>query len=196
MSHKAQITFCKEIRRKYRPLFINSNVIDCGSLDINGNNRWLFRRNLYNWWGINRYTGVDITLGKNVDSLGLTHEVLPALEPYLRQSWRSEVRDKPFWPIDVVISTEMLEHDKHWKRSLIAMYEILKPGGLLLITAAGIGRPEHGTNLCHPSASPSTLDYYQNISNEMFKSVLPRELFTEHLIRQNCTDFQFAGVKR
>jgi SAM-dependent methyltransferase len=165
-------------------------------LDINGNNRWLFRRNLYNWWGINRYHGVDIVMGKNVDSIGLVHEILPQLEGFFRYHWRYYETSKPFWPVDVVLSTEMLAHDHHWEKSIKAMYEILKPGGLLLITAAGTGRPEHGTRLIDPSSSPATLDYYKNITNEMFESVLPRELFTDYLIRQNYFDFQFAGIKK
>lgn len=76
------------------------------------------------------------------------------------------------------------------------MYDVLRPGGLLLITAGGDGREEHGTYLHHPSASPETLGYYRNISNEMFESVLGRELFGERVIRQARGDFHFAGVKK
>lgn len=197
MSHPAQIKFCKEIRRRYREHFIYANIIDCGSRDINGGNRWLFRRNLETWnlKGINRYTGIDIAFGKNVNVVGRAHEVLPQLQPYLQQTWKSEVRDKPFWPIDVVISTEMLEHDLYWDKSLLAMYEILRPGGLLLITAAGDGRMEHGTHMSYPDKSPETLDYYRNISNEMFTGILSETLFSEYDIRQTNGDFQFAGIK-
>lgn len=192
MSHPAQIKFIKEMRSKFRSHFRNANVIDCGSKRINGHNRPLFRRCWHNWKGMNSYTGIDISYGDNV---GKVHEVLPmiAAEPsyYLRMG----KSDKPVWPIDIVICTEMLEHDQYWRESLMMMYDVLRPGGLLIITAGGDGRPEHGTNLHHPSASPETLDYYRNISNEMFESVLGRELFGEYVIRQVDGDFQFAGVK-
>jgi hypothetical protein len=194
MSHPAQRKFCREIRRKFRSHFINSNIIDCGSLDINGNNRWLFRRNLFNWYGINSYIGIDIQLGANVDILGHTHDVLPRIMK-LPMAFMIEKKDKPIWPIEVVISTEMLEHDKHWAASIRAMYDILKPGGLLLITAGGDGRMEHGTYMSVPVDSPATLDYYRNMSNEMFESILPRKLFSEYIIRQTNGDFQFAGIK-
>ena len=195
MSHPAQRKFCKEIRRKFRSHFINANIIDCGSLDINGNNRWLFRRNLFNWKGINTYVGIDILLGANVDILGHTHDVLPRIMN-LPMAFMIQKKDKPVWPIDVVISTEMLEHDRHWEKSIRAMYDILRPGGLLLITAGGDGRPEHGTSMHVPVDSPATLDYYCNISNKMFESVLPHSHFDQYIIRQTNGDFQFAGIKK
>lgn len=195
MSHPAQVKFIKEMRSKFRSHFRNANVIDCGSKDINGSNRPLFRRCWDNWAGMNSYTGIDISYGKNVDMIGPVHEVLPMIaeDPtwYLRKGKHS----KPVWPIDIVICTEMLEHDQYWRESLRAMYDILRPGGLLLITAGGDGREEHGTNLRHPSASPETLGYYKNISNEMFEGVLGRELFGEYIIRQSKGDMQFGGVK-
>lgn len=194
MSHPAQRKFCRQIRRKFRSHFINANIIDCGSLDINGNNRWLFRRNLFNWKGINSYVGIDILLGDNVDILGHTHDVLPRIMS-LPMAFFIQKKGKPVWPIDVVISTEMLEHDRHWKKSIQAMYDILRPGGLLLITAGGDGRMEHGTSMHVPVDSPATLDYYCNISNEMFESVLPNHLFEHYIIRQTNGDFQFAGIK-
>jgi hypothetical protein len=78
------------------------------------------------------------------------------------------------------------------------MYHHLKPNGLLLITAGGDGRPEHGTINHYPGVSPGTNDYYCNISNEMFLGVLHPLLFTSFFIRQdkpNC-DFQFFGIKK
>lgn len=195
MSHPAQIKFIKEMRHKFRRHFINANIIDCGSKDINGCNRQYFRRCWSNWVGMNSYTGIDLSYGKNVDMIGPVHEVLPmiAAEPsyYLRMG----KSNKPVWPPDIVICTEMLEHDQHWKESLRAMYSVLRPGGLLLITAGGDGRKEHGTYMHHPSASPETLGYYRNISNGMFESVLGRELFSEYVIRQVKGDFQFGGIK-
>lgn len=195
MSHPAQVKFIKEMRRKFSPIFWGANVIDCGSANINGCNRPLFRRCWDNWEGMNSYTGIDIAYGKNVDIVGRCHEVLPLIASNPRE-YLVKKGKKRVWPPDIVISTEMLEHDRRWQDSLAAMYDILRPGGLLLITAGGDGRKEHGTYLHHPSASPATLDWYCNISNEMFESVLPPELFRERVIRQVKGDFQFGGVKK
>lgn len=195
MSHKAQKLFCLEIRNRFPCHFINANIIDCGSKNINGTNRWLFRRTIWNWKGMNSYTGIDISLGDNVHILGYVSQVLPKIKELPLKYLLTGKNGRPAWPINIVISTEMLEHDRYWKESLKAMYDILKPGGLMIITAAGDGRQEHGTFMCTPGASPDTLDYYQNISNEMFESVLPRYMFNEYIIRQTSGDFQFAGVK-
>jgi 2-polyprenyl-3-methyl-5-hydroxy-6-metoxy-1,4-benzoquinol methylase len=40
--------------------------------------------------------------------------------------------DKQF---DVVISADALEHDRLWKQSILKMYELVKPNGLLICTA-------------------------------------------------------------
>jgi len=71
------------------------------------------------------FTGIDIGPGLNVDIVCSAHEF---------------TSDTLF---DVVISTEMLEHNKYWHQSLRRMYDLLKPGGLLVITCAGYGRHEH-----------------------------------------------------
>lgn len=39
--HKEQINYCLSIKNKYPELF-KGKILDCGSLDINGNNRYLF----------------------------------------------------------------------------------------------------------------------------------------------------------
>lgn len=42
MAHQAQIDFCTKIKNKIPQFFSNLKVLDVGSLDINGNNRYLF----------------------------------------------------------------------------------------------------------------------------------------------------------
>jgi SAM-dependent methyltransferase len=183
MSHKEQRQFCRYVRKKNRSFFCNTNVIDVGSLDINGNNRYLFRRCCY--------TGIDIVAGKNVDRVGLAKDVLKYMQDY-------EDYHRHMKMTDVVVSTEMLEHDSTWKESLLAMYEILRPGGLLLITCAGVGRREHGTHKHSPADSPGTNNYYCNVSNEMFANVLPATLFSTYFLNQDkrqC-DLQFYGIKK
>jgi cyclopropane fatty-acyl-phospholipid synthase-like methyltransferase len=159
--------------------FWKKNVIDAGSLDINGNNKYLFCKC--------NYAGVDIVAGKNVDFVGYAHSVIPNIA----KEW-----DRKKGVVDVIISTEMLEHDQNWADSLTAMYESLNEGGLLLITCAGNGRKEHGTLNNTPSDSPGTTSYYKNISNEMFASVLRADMFDEYYLRQYNTDLQFYGIKK
>lgn len=169
MSHKAQQDFCTMVREKFPHLFTNVDVLDAGSLHVNGNNRYLFHAS--------RYVGVDIVPGPNVDHVGPVHKLLPSLGIF-----------------HTIVSTEMLEHDRHWQQSLSEMYRALPPGGLLLITCAGDGRAEHGTYHHHPADSPGTNGYYANISNEMFGSVLEPRMFREYYLRQADGDLQFYGI--
>jgi hypothetical protein len=76
------------------------------------------------------------------------------------------------------------------------MYDTLRPGGILVITCAGIGRPEHGTHESNGWCSPGTLDYYQNLSNEMFGRILKPNMFTEYYLSQTPVfDLNFYGIK-
>lgn len=52
MAHPEQVEFCTRIKNKFPDFFKNKNVLDVGSLDINGNNRYLFQNC--------SYTGVDV----------------------------------------------------------------------------------------------------------------------------------------
>ncbi len=92
VSHPEQMDFCRRISSRWPHLFQGKRVIDCGSLDINGNNRYLFS-------GC-EYTGIDIVAGANVDVVTRIHEFN---------------RGK----FDVVISTECFEHDEHFGSPLL-----------------------------------------------------------------------------
>jgi SAM-dependent methyltransferase len=168
--HKSVQRYCEAIRRRYPAFFNSKAVLDCGSLDINGNNRYLFHGGTY--------TGIDIVQGRNVDVVGRVHLYNPSRQ------------------FDVVISTEMLEHDQFFPETLAAMFRLLKPGGLLLITAAGYGRREHGTTATSPADSPLTNDYYHNITPADIVSNLPLESFTEWNISYQPHDIRFYGIKK
>ena len=115
MAHKEQIEFCKSVKDKFRDKFINANVLDCGSLDINGNNRYLFENC--------NYIGIDVGIGKNVDIVCLISEY--------------DANDSS---LDIIISTEAFEHDIHYGDSLRNIIRMLKPNGLFMFTCATIGR--------------------------------------------------------
>lgn len=168
--HKAVKIYCSRILAKFPSMFNNKDVLDCGSLDINGNNRYLFTNC--------RHTGIDIVDGKNVDVVCRLHKYITGKQ------------------FDVIISTEMLEHDSFLEKSLQRMFQLLKPGGLLLLTAAGYGREEHGTTAMHPGDSPLTHDYYKNLDPADFYKNLPLEQFSWYEISYKGTDIRFTGIKR
>lgn len=95
----------------------DKSTLEVGSLDVNGSVRSLFRGS---------YVGIDMRRGPGVDVVG-TADKLP-------------FTDDAF---DVVVTTEMLEHDPSFWLSLAEMGRVLKPGGHLLITTRGNGFFEH-----------------------------------------------------
>lgn len=173
MSHPEQREFCETVKGLFPSKFIDVTVLDVGSVDINGSNRYLFTGN-------SEYIGLDIVAGKNVDIVCRIVDFVP---------------EKQY---DVVISTEMLEHDSQWKGSVQKMYSLVKSGGLLLITCAGTGRPVHGTFEHNPQDSPATLSYYKNISAEMLMRVLNKYAFKSCQFTENkkSCDTYFWGVKK
>jgi hypothetical protein len=137
MAHPEQIEFCLRIKHRWPHLFQHKLVLDCGSLDINGNNRYLFTGG--------SYIGIDIVQGPNVNVVSRIHEIKGG-------------------PFGVVISTECLEHDEFATASIQHMIDLVSDDGLLVITCATTGRPEHGTAEHDDWASPGTLNYYRNIT--------------------------------
>lgn len=168
--HKEVRIYCESVKKRFPEKFKNKDILECGSLDINGNNRYLFEGGLY--------CGIDICEGKNVDVVSRIHLYEPQAT------------------FDVIISTEMLEHDEYYRESLKKMFSLMRPNGLLLITAAGTGRPEHGTFEHHPGDSPKTQGYYQNVTVPMIVEGLDLEAFEWFEISYHKTDIRFAGIKR
>ena|SRR5579884_1136612 len=95
--------------------FRGKKVLEIGSAYVNGSVRPIIERFCYPA----EYIGVDIQPGKGVDV------VLPA-----------ERLVDHFGPdsFDVVISTEMLEHVRDWRKVISNMKDVLKPGGYIYIS--------------------------------------------------------------
>ena len=167
--HRSVTKYIVRVKERYPASFIGKKVLEVGSLDINGSVRQFFTKC--------NYTGLDITEGPCVDVISPVHQYKPA-----------EL-------FDTIISTEMLEHDIHWKKSLKQMECLLKPGGLLLITAAGHGRAEHGTTACSPGSSPATNNYYCNVTAKMLTNALQLENFSQWDISYINNDIRFYGIK-
>jgi SAM-dependent methyltransferase len=181
MAHLQQRVFCEKIKARLPQYFMGTMAMDIGSFDINGNNQYLFDTQ-------SLYLGVDVALGRNVDI------VCPAYALGLPDS-----------TFDVIVSTECLEHDWHWAETLRNAIRMLRPGGLLLITCATTGRPEHGTRRTTPQDAPllSTVDdawadYYRNLTEEDIRAAIdiPDSFqLVEFSIGEETHDLYFFGVK-
>ncbi len=145
-----------------------ARVLDCGSLDINGSNRKYFPNS--------EYLGVDLGEGEGVDLVSPVH-LLDEVGPF-----------------DVVISTEMLEHDEFWQISVRRMIQLLKEGGLFILTCAAPGRGEHGTEKNTPQDSPFTNDHYGNVPEAEFARQTDG-YFTVSQVETKGSDLQFWGVR-
>lgn len=105
--------------------------LELGAFDLNGHARSILP-------GSVRWTRIDARPGPGVDVVALAHEA-----PEREGGW------------DLVLSTEMLEHDPYWRESLARMSSVLRPGGLLVLTWASPNRPPH-----EPDASPIPGHYH------------------------------------
>jgi SAM-dependent methyltransferase len=160
---------------------MNKRVLDVGSGDINGNNRFLFENC--------EYHGNDVIQANNVTIV-------------------SKTKDLPFADntLDTIISTECFEHDPEYKESFIKIYNMLKPDGLLCFTCASTGRPEHGTRRTSPFDSYGTIgnledmsDYYKNLTEIDLNEVLKlNELFSvwDTYYNNITKDLYFVGIKK
>lgn len=180
MSHAQQQDFCKRVKEKYPEYFLNKNVLDVGSLDINGNNRYLFDNC--------SYLGIDVGSGNNVDVVSLAHEF-----------------NSPDNYYDVVISTECFEHDMYYEKSIKNIIRMLKPGGMFLFTCASDGRPEHGTNKTKPEDAPLLSaydnwgDYYKNLNEQDIRSIVNiDDTFSKYYFEYEpaACDLYFYGFKK
>jgi SAM-dependent methyltransferase len=185
--HDAQKLFTTKVKETFRESFVDKIVLDIGSYDINGNNKFLFENC--------NYTGVDIIDGDNVDVVSKGHEYDGESESF-----------------DTIISTECFEHDMYYDKTLKNIVRMLKPGGLFVFSCGAPGRLEHGTLRTTPQDSGVTLtdnkkdpdwekwqNYYKNLSESDVKEVLDIESIFKHhkfyYAPPPIADLYFWGVK-
>lgn len=148
MAHYTQHQFVRWTKDFFPACFNGQSVLEIGSLDINGSVRPFFTDC--------RYLGLDVGAGPGVD-------LVCGGQDY----------DAPDASFDVVCSFEAMEHNPHWQATFANMVRLLKPGGLLLMSCATRGRPEHGTTRTSPADSPLTIgigwDYYRNLTVQDFE---------------------------
>jgi len=98
--------------------FTGATVLEIGSYDVNGTVRPLFG-------SVDEYIGIDKRDGPGVD---LVTESFDGGESF-----------------DVVVCCEVLEHTDDPQGIIATAWQALKPGGVLILTAAGPGRTPHNT---------------------------------------------------
>ena len=179
MSHFQQKRFCLSAKKQYPVFFQEKLVLDVGSLDINGSNRFLFQSC--------NYVGIDLMPGENVDFVSKAHEL--------------KLPDSSF---DTIISTECFEHDKFYRESIRNIIRMLKPGGMFIFTCATTGRPEHGTKRTTPDDSPFLKnfgdweDYYKNLTEADIRNIVDiNSIFKKYQFSTNeeSHDLYFVGIK-
>jgi SAM-dependent methyltransferase len=115
------------------------STLEVGSLNVNGTIRGYFN---------GPYIGVDFREGPDVDKVMNAHAL--------------DFADESF---DVVISTEMLEHDSAFWISLSEMGRVLKQGGYLIITTRGLCFAEHGHPYDYWRFLPSSAPIVAELAN-------------------------------
>jgi SAM-dependent methyltransferase len=172
MAHAEQREFFEWLRERQPAYFMGVNVLEIGSLDINGSVRDFFT-------GCD-YIGVDVASGPGVDVVAFAENL-----------------KYPDCAFDTVVSAECFEHNPEWRATFANMARMCS--GLVVFTCATTGRAEHGTRRSSPDMSPLTLDwdYYQNLTAEDFKfGTNLRSMFSSYTFTTNQAshDLYFWGI--
>lgn len=180
--HKEAIEFMRWCRAHFSKFYSNVRVLDVGSGDINGNNRYLFDL-------LCEYNGNDVHAAPNVTIVSKTKDL--------------QFTDEYF---DTIISSECFEHDPEYVQSLQKIVRMLKPGGLFAFTCASTDRPEHGTRRSKPNDSFGTIaglegwiDYYKNLTIEDVDTAINiHEVFSDYasFYNSDSKDLYFWGIKK
>lgn len=142
------------------------NVLEFGSLDINGSVRYIFSPY------IGSYIGLDLQDGPGVDVVadaatyddGITY--------------------------DVVVCCEVFEHTPAWPDIVGNAYNRLRVGGLFVATMAGEGRPPHSAIDENPIRE---WEYYGNVMYDDMAAVL--RLYSTWTVDKEGTDLRCWAVK-
>lgn len=101
----------------------NKEILEVGSYNVNGS----LRQNLLEYKP-KRYIGVDMVGGPDVDEICNAYDIITR---YGKESF------------DVVLSTEMMEHVENWQLVISNFKNIIRPGGIIVITTRSIGFSKH-----------------------------------------------------
>lgn len=118
---------------------VRRRILEIGSRNVNGSVRGLFPKAM-------EYVGIDLKPGDGVDVVADGGKWRPA-------------DGKTF---DLVVSTECLEHTPFAEEICHTAFDVLKPGGVFIVTAAGPNRAEHGSD-----GGSVGDEFYRNVEPEM-----------------------------
>jgi len=102
----------------------DKRILEVGSRDVNGSLRPFIESRKPS-----KYIGTDMVAGPGVDLICKAEELV---ERFGAESF------------DVVISTEVLEHVRDWRKVVSNLKRVCKRGGIILISTRSIGFPFHG----------------------------------------------------
>lgn len=173
--HREQREWCEGIKEQFPEYFECVRVLEIGSLDVNGTNRYLFKDSCY--------TGVDVVPGPGVDIVSLGHKVI----------------GKKY---DVVLSTNALEHDMFWHLTLPQMMRLTDKGGLMFFICSH-SRRQHGTKAVKPEDSGTAKlwghwkEYYRNLKVlDVYSVIKPERTFRSFMLGLAGRDLTFWGIKK
>lgn len=178
MAHYEQQQFVASVKRQWPEKFSGGRIVEMGSLIINGSVRQFFDEP-------DEYIGLDVAEGLGVDLVCEGQNYDGASDSF-----------------DCAISAECFEHNPFWRQTFANMIRLVKPGGLVVMTCATHGRPEHGTSRSDAGSSPLTVgkgwEYYRNLGEEDFRLEWQfDELFSSYSFSTNhrSHDLYFWGIK-
>lgn len=149
-------------------------VLDIGGRDLNGSPRSLFPN-------ARPYHVLDLLPGPNVDIVADATDT-EAVAAYISLG-----------TYDLVICTEVFEHVKDWRGILGTAYDVLRPGGWIIFTCAGPGRPAHSGVSAKWDLDPG--EHYGNVGAAQIREVLEAQGWTQIEVHQPGTDTQGKAVK-
>lgn len=164
--HGSVMDFCQQAIRAYAgPVH---RVLDVGAVDMNGSTRVLFPPGV-------EYVGIDVHDGPGVDWTGPAHE-------YPARGWDGRL-------FDALVSTECLEHDRFWHLTMRACCQLVRPGGLVVMTCATDLRLPHYTE-CWPDG------YYRNLYERDLRPVFEGAAVSGRFrVERGNEDLYFAGLR-
>lgn len=151
------------------------SVLDIGGRDLNGSPRMFFPN-------ASPYHVLDLYPGPNVDIVADA------------ATWKPEFNfPAGEMGYDLVICTEVFEHTPAWREILATAWSALRPGGWLLFTCAGPGRPVHSGISAVWALEPG--EHYANVSPDEIHDELADQGWDEIETRQLGLDTQGKAVK-
>ena len=178
MSHPQQMDFVHKLKLRYPTSFFQAKVLEIGSLNINGTIRMFFTEC--------DYLGIDVGEGPGVDLVSEGQSLNHSDNTY-----------------DTSASCECFEHNPYWIETFNNMHRMTKPNGLVFMSCATTGRPEHGTTRTSPRDSPLTIgkgwEYYKNLTEQDFETNFDlKNMFSSYKLEvgsPHC-DLYFYGIKK